>query len=134
LILIQIIDINFFHENQALGIHCKCTLAEPCEHIMHSIKFEPTSPRQKSYKSKQLYVRKTLNDMILNSMICGPSKWRNLLKWKIMLPFPNFSTSLIKTRLVLSLHDFRKCRRSWLEFQYFLLTWRLWFKVWHFIN
>jgi hypothetical protein len=24
LILIQLIDIKFFHENQALGIHCKC--------------------------------------------------------------------------------------------------------------
>jgi hypothetical protein len=31
------------------------TLAEPCEHIMHSIKFEPTTPCQKSYKSKQLH-------------------------------------------------------------------------------
>ncbi len=43
------------------------TLAEPSEHIMHSIKFEPTTPHQKSYKSKQLYVRKTLNDMILKT-------------------------------------------------------------------
>jgi len=67
LILIQLIDIKKFHENQALGIHCKCTLAEPWEHIMHSIKFEPTTPHQKSYKSKQLYVRKTLNDIILNT-------------------------------------------------------------------
>jgi len=73
--------------------------------------------------------------------------------------YSNFSTSLIKTRLVLSLHDFQKCRRSWLEFQRFLLIedcdlkfhtslikrwlllslhdfWkcrRSWYKSWHFL-